>query len=120
MCAGAAGADRVTTTASHRSASRGAKGAQAHRFLARDPRLVTVFDAEVSLEEIDHWQVARCLAIGHRTGLEDEPVLHAMRVGDFPDQARLAYASFPHYGDDLPTASCGTCERLAENLKLIL
>src|SRR6516162_1597885 len=79
-----------------------------------------VFDAEIPLKEIDHRQVARRLAIGDRTGLEDEPTLHAMRVGDFPDQARLAYASFPHYGDDLPTASCGTCERLAEGLKLIL
>src|SRR6516225_5237445 len=70
-----------------------------------------VFDAEIPLKEIDHRQVARRLAIGDRTGLEDEPTLHAMRVGDFPDQARLAYASFPHYGDDLPTASCGTCAR---------
>src|SRR6516225_7583464 len=79
-----------------------------------------VFDAEIPLKEIDHRQVARRLAIGDRTGLEDEPTLHAMRVGDFPDQARLAYAGFPHYGDDLPTASCGTCERLAESLKLNL
>ena len=32
-CADGAGADRVSTTASHRSARRGAKGAQVNRFL---------------------------------------------------------------------------------------
>ena len=55
------------------------------QLLTRGPQLVMVFDTEVTLEEIDHWQVARRLAIGDRTGLENEPTLHAMRVGDFPD-----------------------------------
>src|SRR5215469_5150600 len=41
-------------------------------------------------------------------------------MSQFPDQARLAYTGLPHYGDDLPAASCGTRECLVENFKLIL
>src|SRR6185436_21109666 len=59
--------------------------------------VVPVLDLEVALEEIDHRQVARRLAIRDRGSLENEPALQAMRVGELVDQARLAH---PRLADD--------------------
>jgi hypothetical protein len=42
----------------------------------------------------------------------------AVRVGDFPDQARLAHARLPHDRHHLPVATRGTRERVAEGLEL--
>ena len=52
------------------------------QLLAHRARAVAVLDGEVALEEIDHRQVRRRLAVRDRAGLEDEPAVDAVRVGD--------------------------------------
>src|SRR3984893_12546283 len=89
------------------------------QLLAHRLRPIAAFDAGVPLEEIDDRQAAR-LAEGDRAGLENEPPLYAMRVGDFPDEAGLANAGVPNDGNHLPAARLGTRERPGEGRKLTL
>ena len=44
--------------------------------------------------------------------------MDAVRVGDLPDQARLAHARLPHDRHDLPLAGAGAAQRLAELVQL--
>ena len=90
------------------------------QLLAHRARAVAVFDGEVALEEIDHRQIGRRLTVRDRAGLEDEPAVDAVRVGDLPDQARLAHAGFPHHRHHLPMAAAGAAQRLAELVQLAL
>jgi hypothetical protein len=48
--------------------------------------LVPVLDLKVTLEEIDHWQVARSLSIGDRGALENEPALQPVRISELPEE----------------------------------
>jgi hypothetical protein len=45
--------------------------------------VIPVADLEVALQQVDHGQVAGGLAVGDGRGLQDQPVLHPMRVGEF-------------------------------------
>jgi hypothetical protein len=61
------------------------------------PLIVTGLDLEVALEEVDHRQVARRLAVRDRGGFQDEPALQAMGARELVDDARLAH---PRLADD--------------------
>ena len=51
--------------------------------------LVAVGDLEVALEEVDHREVGRGLAVRDGAGLEDQPAVGPVGVGDLPDEPRL-------------------------------
>ena len=88
------------------------------QLLPNRPRAVPVLDPEVGLEQIDHRQVGRRLPVRDRARLEHEPAVDPVRVGDFPDQARLAHARLPHDRHDLPLAVAGAAQRLAQLVQL--
>ena len=79
---------------------------------------VPVLDREVALEQIDHRQVGRRLPVRDRARLEHEPAVDAVRVGDLPDQARLAHARLPHDRHDLSLPVAGAAQRLAKLIQL--
>src|SRR4029450_1481017 len=70
----------------------------------------------ITLEQVDHRQVARPLAIGDGRGLKDLPALHPVRVGEFVNQTRLADARFAHHCRDLATPSA---DKLVRSPKLL-
>ena len=76
----------------------------AGHLLADLARVVALLDLEVGLEQVDDRQVAGRLAVGDRAGLEDEPALGAVGVGELPDEARLPDAGLADEGDDLAVA----------------
>ena len=57
----------------------------ARRLLPDLARVVAHLDLEVGPQEIDDRQKCRRLAIRHRTALNDQPALGAMRVREFPE-----------------------------------
>src|SRR5262245_170739 len=61
-------------------------------------------DLEVRLEKINDGQVTGGLAIRQGAGLQDEPVLGAVGVGELVDKPGLADACLPHDGNELPVA----------------
>ena len=75
------------------------------------PVVVPVADLEVALEQVDHGQVAGGLAVGDGRGLQDQPVLHPMRVGELVGEPRLAHPGLAHDGDHLAVAGAGLAER---------
>jgi hypothetical protein len=76
------------------------EGEQLARHLLPDvAEVVPGLDLEVALEEIDHRQVTRRLAVRDRSSLEDPPALQAMRVEKLVDEPRLAH---PRLADDRP------------------
>ena len=65
------------------------------------PRVVAALDREVAAEQLDHGQVGGGLAVGDRGGLHDQPAVHAVGVGELPEEPRLAHARLPDHGDHL-------------------
>ena len=61
-------------------------------------------DLEVAAQEIGKRQVRRRLAVGHRTRLENQPVLDVMRVHELVIEPRFSDAWFAHDRDN-PAAS---------------
>ena len=57
-------------------------------------RVVMLLDVGVALEQINHREVWRRLAVGHRGTLQHQPALRVMRAQELVDQARLAHARF--------------------------
>ena len=55
-------------------------------FLAHRPLVVAVLDPAIRLQQADDWEIGRGLAVGHRAGLQDEPPVGPVGVGDLPDQ----------------------------------
>ena len=82
------------------------------------PVIVLVADLEVALEQIDHGQVARGLAVGDGRGFQDYPVLHPMRVGELVDQPRLAHAGLADDRDHLAPTGAGLAEHPPQVLDL--
>jgi len=82
------------------------------------PRVVAALDLEVAAEQLDHGQVGGGLAVGDRGGLHDEPAVHAVGVGELPEEARLAHARLPDHGDHLAVAQARPVEGAAELLQL--
>ena len=75
-------------------------------------------DLEVALEEVDHREVRRGLAVRDRARLEDQPAVGPVGVGDLPDEARLPDAGLAHDRDHLAVPARRAAERLAELLEL--
>jgi hypothetical protein len=82
--------------------------------------VIVILDREVALDQINHREIGRPLAVRDRAGLEDEPAVDAVRVGDFPDQTRLPHAGFPHDRHHVPMTAGGETEGLVELVKLYL
>jgi hypothetical protein len=77
--------------------------------------LVPLVDMEVVLEEVDDREVGRCLPVGDRAGLDDQPAVGAMGVRHLPDEAGLADTRLPHDGHDLAVS-----RRLPQGLSELL
>ena len=73
---------------------------------------------EVAAEQLDHGQVGGGLAVGDRGGLHDQPAVHAVGVGELPEETRLAHARLPDHGDHLAVPQAGPVEGAAELLQL--
>ena len=82
------------------------------------PRVVAALDLEIASKQLDHGKVGGGLAVGDRGGLHDEPAVHAMGVGELPEETRLAHARLPDHGDHLAVAQAGPVESVAELLQL--
>src|SRR5207249_2167026 len=80
--------------------------------------LVPVADLKVASEEVDHRQVRRGLAVRDGAGLEDEPAVDAVGVGDLPDEPRLPDARLADERHHLAMPARRAAERLAELLEL--
>jgi hypothetical protein len=73
--------------------------------LFRDPPMVIrILDSEIGSEQADDRQIGGRHAIGHGTSLEHQPSVGSVRVGDFPDQARLPDSRFSDQADYLAMA----------------
>ena len=99
------------------------EGAVEREELARDllpdgAGLVPVGDLEVALEEVDHREVGRGLAVRDGAGLEDQPAVGPVGVGDLPDEPRLPDAGLADDRDHLAVPARRAAERLAELLQL--
>ena len=86
--------------------------------LADFPVAVAVTDAEVGLEQPDHREVGGRLAVGHGAALEHDPALGPLRVGELPEQARLAHSRLPDQRHELAPPLAGQLEGLGELLDL--
>ena len=82
------------------------------------PVIVPVADLEVALEQVDHGQVTGGLAVGNGGGLQDQPVVHPMRVGELVGEPRLAHPGLAHDGDHLAAAGAGLAQDPAQVLDL--
>src|SRR6185295_1723164 len=82
--------------------------------VANLPRVVAVLDVEIGLEQVDHRQIRRRLAVRDRAALPDEPATIAMRLHDLPNQSGLADARLPNDRHDLAVAGGGSGQRLAD------
>jgi hypothetical protein len=82
------------------------------------PGVVAALDREVAPEQLDHGQVGGGLAVGDRGSLHDEPAVHAVGVGELPEETRLAHARLPDHGDHLAVSQARPVEGLAKLLQL--
>ena len=90
----------------------------AGHLLADRPRLVPPLDVEVRLEEIDDGEIGRGLAVGDGAGLQNQPAVGAMGVGELPVEAGLADAGLADHRDDLAVPGLRPLEGLAELIHL--
>ena len=72
----------------------------------------------VALEQIDDREIGGRLAVGHRSALQDQPVLGAVGVHHLVHQARLAHAGLPDARHDLAVPGACPRERLMQRLDL--
>src|SRR5437763_264652 len=87
--------------------------------LRLDPLPVVLgLNLKIGPEQVDDGEVSRGLVIRHRAAFEDEPAGHAMRMGKFPEEAGLAYASLPDNCYHLAVTGQGLLPGLAEGLNL--
>ncbi len=86
--------------------------------LAHLPMVVALPDPEVGLEEVDHREPGTGPTIGDRAGLEDQPVMDAMRADQLVDEARLPDPGVADHRGDLPLSLAGLSERAPELIDL--
>jgi hypothetical protein len=80
--------------------------------------VVVILHMRVALEQIDHREVWRGPAIGHRRALQDQPVPGAVRVDHLVHQARLAHARLPDARHHLAVPAPCPLECLMERFHL--
>src|SRR5207244_3917682 len=78
--------------------------------------IVAGLDAAVALEQVDHRQIARRLAIGDRAALQYEPPLHAVRVAELPHEPALAHAGLADQRHELAVAAACLLQCSAQRL----
>ena len=69
--------------------------------LADASRIITTFDLEIGLQQLDHGQERGGLTVGDRAAFEPEPAF-AKGLGELPEQAGLAHAGLTDDGRHLP------------------
>ena len=67
---------------------------------ANRPDIVTLIDAEVRLEQLDHEKVADGAAVRERSGLQNPKSEDAVRMGQLVEEAGLPHARLAHDGDE--------------------
>ena len=77
------------------------------------PRVVVLLHVAVALEQVNHREVRRGLAIGHRGAFEHEPPWRIVRVDELIDQARLPHPGLPDHRHDLAMAGSSPLQGLA-------
>jgi hypothetical protein len=77
-----------------------------------------MLDLEVALEEVDHRQEARRLAVRDGGAFERQPALQAVRVGELIEQPRLTHARLAHHRDHLTVTVFGELLGTAELFQL--
>jgi hypothetical protein len=90
----------------------------ARHLLADLARLIARLDLKVGAEEVDERQERRGLPIGDGAALDDEPAVDAVRVGELPEETRLADTWLADDGHDLAVPCTGPLQGLAELLQL--
>ena len=90
----------------------------AGHLLAHLAAVVTGLDGEVAAQELDDGKVRRGLPVRHRGGLEHQPPLTPMRVGELPHQPRLADSWLAYDRDELAVALARSPQRLPQQLDL--
>ena len=81
-------------------------------------RVVAVLDVAVALEQVEHREVGRGLAVGHRGALQHQPALGVVGVDELVDQARLAHAGLAHQRHHLACPAPARCQGLLQRLQL--
>src|SRR5262249_5498413 len=91
------------------------------RYLGPDGAgVVALLDMGIALEQVNHREIWRGLAIGHRGTLQHQPPLRAVGVDEFVDQARLADASFADQGHRLALPRFSLGQRLLQGYEVRL
>ena len=90
----------------------------ARHLLADLARVIARLDLEVGPQELDERQKRRRLPVGDGAALDDQPALDAVRVGELPEEPRLADAGLADDGHDLAVPGAGPLQGLAELLQL--
>jgi hypothetical protein len=75
-------------------------------------RVVTVLHLDVALQQVEHREVRRGFAVGHRGALQHPPALSTVRVDHLVDQARLAHAGLAEERHHLPVPGASPLQRL--------
>ena len=81
-------------------------------------RIVSLGDSEIAMQQLDHRQVRRPLAVRDRGRLEDRPVSACLRL-EFEDEPRLSHARFGHEGDKLSGSGLGELRREPEDFPFL-
>ena len=71
-------------------------------------------------EEVEHWEVGRGLAVGHRRTFEHQPSLGAVGVHKFVDQAGLPDPGLPHQRYYLSMPRLGLLQGLLQRLQFMV
>src|SRR6185436_15925966 len=90
----------------------------ARHLLADAARVIALVDLEIGLEKAHHRQVGGELAVGYRRRLAREPALGPQRVGEFPEEARLADPGLADQRHHLAVPGPGALQGLAQAVDL--
>ena len=82
--------------------------------------VVAVLHLDIALQQVEHREVRRGFAVGHRGALEHQPALGAVRVDHFVHQARLAHAGLAEERHHLPVPGARPLQRLVQRRQLRL
>ena len=80
--------------------------------------VIAVLHLDIALQQVEHREVRRGFAIGHRGALEHQPALRAVGVDHLVHQARLAHAGLAHQRHHLPVPGTRPLQRLVQRLQL--
>ena len=79
-----------------------------------------VIDMTIALEQVDHGEIGRRLAVGHGGTLEYRPPLGVVRVDELVYQALFPHAGLPDYGRHLAMPRSSSFHGLLQRPQLLL